>query len=300
MAELDFVKVDVFTREAYSGNPAGVIFDADELDEMQMQRIAFEVGSPVTSFVLRSKKADVRLRFFSPTSEESLSGHGTIGALWCLAERRAFGSSPGGKRRMESQVGVLPFSVETKADGLERVWMTQRRPMFAREGDEKEVASALGVGVDALFHDEFPLSRASTGIPFLLVPVRSIDIMGKLEPRHDELSALSRELDIAGIEVYSWGVLEQGSTVHARSFHASNVVLEDPASGLAAGALGAYLVENDFIPREEFGDIVVEQGHWIGRPSKINVRVEKKGSTIRGVDVGGQSRISCTGKMVIP
>ena len=97
MAELDFVKVDVFTQEAYSGNPAGVVFDADGLDEMQMQRIAFEVGSPVTSFVLRSKKADVRLRFFSPTSEEPLSGHGTIGALWCLADRGAFGSSPGGK-----------------------------------------------------------------------------------------------------------------------------------------------------------------------------------------------------------
>ena len=300
MAELDFVKVDVFTQEAYSGNPAGVVFDADELDEMQMQRIAFEVGSPVTSFVLRSKKADVRLRFFSPTSEESLSGHGTIGALWCLADRKAFGSSPGGRRRMESQAGVLPFSIEEDAGVLDRVWMTQKRPMFAREGDEKEVASALGVGVDALFHDEFPLSRASTGIPFLLVPVRSIDIMGRLEPKKDELEALSREFDIAGIEVYTWSVLDAGSTVHARCFLPSSHFPEDPASGLAAGALGAYLVENDFIPREKFGDIVVEQGHWIGRPSKISVRVERKSDTIRRVEVGGPSRISATGRVLTP
>lgn len=300
MAELDFVKVDVFAKEAYSGNPAGVVFDADELDEMQMQRIAFEMGSPVTSFVLRSKKADVRLRFFSPTSEEPLSGHGTIGALWCLADRGAFGSSPRGKRRMESQVGVLPFSIEKESEVLERVWMTQRRPMFAREGDEKEVASALGVGVDALFHDEFPLCRASTGVPYLLVPVRSVDIIGKMEPRHGELSTLSRELDVAGIEVYTWSVLDQGSTIHARCFLPSNVVLEDPASGMAAGALGAYLVENDFIPREKFEEIVVEQGHWIGRPSKIAVRVEKKGSTIRRVEVGGPSRISFTGRLAAP
>jgi trans-2,3-dihydro-3-hydroxyanthranilate isomerase len=300
VAELDFVKVDVFAEEAYSGNPAGIVFEADGLDEMQMQRIAFEIGSPITSFVLRSKKADVRLRFFSPTSEEPLSGHGTIGALWSLAERRAFGSSPGGKRRMESQVGVLPFFVEKKADGLDHVWMTQRRPMFAREGDEKDVASALGIGVDALFHDEFPLSRTSTGVPYLLVPVKSIDIMGKVEPKHDEICALSRELDVAGIEVYSWSVLDHGSTVHARCFLPSTVVLENPASGMAAGALGAYLVENDFIPREEFGDIVVEQGHWIGRPSKIAVRVEKRGSTIRRVEVGGPSGISCTGRLVTP
>lgn len=300
MADLDFVKVDVFTKEPYSGNPAGVVFDADALDEMQMQRIAFEVGSPVTSFVLRSKKADVRLRFFSPTAEEPLSGHGTIGALWCLADRGAFGSSPGGKRRIETQVGVLPFSVEKKTEVVERVWMTQRRPMFAREGDEKDVASALGVGVDALFHDQFPLSRASTGVPFLLVSVRSIDIIGRLEPRHDELATLSRELDVAGFEVYSWSVLDQGSTVHARCFLPSSVVLEDPASGMAAGALGAYLAENSYIPKEEFEDIVVEQGHWVGRPSRINVRVEKKGPSIRRVEVGGSSRISSTGRLIAP
>lgn len=300
MAELEFVKVDVFSQEAYSGSPAGVVFDADDLDEMQMQRIAFEVGAPVTSFVLRSKKADVRLRFFSPSSEEPLSGHGTIGALWCLADRGAFGSTSGGKRRMESQVGVLPFSVEKQGDDLKSVWMTQRRPMFAREGDEKEVASALGIGVDALFHDEFPLSRASTGVPYLLVPVRSIDVIGKLEPRHGEIVALSRELDIAGIEVYSWSVLDQDSTVHARCFLPSSAVIEDPASGMAAGALGAYLVENEFIPKEQYERVVVEQGNWIGRPSKISVRVEKKGSTIRRVEVGGPSRISGSGRLVVP
>ncbi len=300
MAELDYLKVDVFTEEPYAGNPAGVVLESDVLDEVQMQRIAYEMGSPVTSFVLRSRKAEVRLRFFSPVAEEPLSGHGTIGALWCLAERRAFGSSPGGKRRVESQVGILPFSVEESSEGLQRIWMSQKRPMFAREGDEKDVASALGVGVDALFHDEFPLSRASTGIPFLLVPVKSIDIMRSLEPKLGEISALSKEFDIAGIEVYSWSVLDPNSTVHARCFLPSSAVPEDAASGMAAGALGAYLVDNDFIPRERFEEIVVEQGHWIGRPSKIAVKIEKKGSTIRRVEVGGSARISTRGKLIVP
>lgn len=300
MAELDFVKVDVFTEEAYAGNPAGVVFGADDLDEVQMQRIAFEVGSPVTTFVLRSKKADVRLRFFSPTSEEPLSGHGTIGALWCLAERKAFGSSPGGRRRMESQVGVLPFSVEGVPEGPEYVWMTQKRPMFAKEGDVKEVASALGVGVESLFYKQFPLSRASTGVPFLLVSVRSLDILGRMEPRRDEMDALSRELDVAGVLAYSWNVFDESSTVHARCFLPYGLVLEDPASGLAAGALGSYFVENDFVPRDRFGSIVVEQGHWIGRPSKIIVRVDRKGAVIRRVEVGGRARISCTGRLFTP
>ena len=65
VAELDLLRVDVFTEELYSGNPANVVLEADSIDEVQMQRIATEVGSPPTAFVLRSRRADVRLRYFS-------------------------------------------------------------------------------------------------------------------------------------------------------------------------------------------------------------------------------------------
>ena len=300
MVELEVLKVDVFTDELLTGNPAAVVFDADSLDEVQMQGIAFEEGSPSTAFVLRSKTADLRLRFFSPFAEEPLSGHATVGAIWCLAERQAFGAATGGRQRLETSVGVLPFSVESTADGPRRVWMTQRRPMFAKEGDIKEVASALGVGVDALFHDQFPVSRASTGLPCLIVPVRSIDLIRRMEPRRDELTALAKELDVAGVEVFTWGVIDQESTVHARFFVPLPGLHEDPASGLPAGALGAYLVENEFIAKDKFEKIVVEQGHWMGRPSKIFVRIEKKGSAINKVEVGGSARVSSRGRLSIP
>jgi len=300
VAELEFLKVDVFTDELYMGNPAAVVLDADSLDEVQMQGIAFEAGSPSTAFVLRSKKADLRLRFFSLFAEEALSGHATIGAIWCLAERKAFGASTGGRQRLETAVGVLPFSIESSGDGPKRVWMTQKRPMFAREGDIKEVASALGISVESLFHDEFPISRASTGLPCLIVPVRSIDVIGKMEPRRDELTLLAKELDVAGFEVFTWGVLEQESTVHARFFVPFPGMHEDPASGLPAGALGSYLADNEFIPKEKFGDIVVEQGHWMGRPSRIHVRVEKRGSAIQKVEVGGSARITMKGRLSVP
>ena len=300
MTELELLKVDVFTDELYTGNPAAVVLGADSLDEVQMQGIAFEAGSPETAFVLRSKKADLRLRFFSPFAEEQLSGHATLGAIWCLAERKAFGAVTGGKQRLETAAGILPFSIESTPDGPSRVWMTQKRPMFAREGDVKEVASALGIGVDSLFHDEFPTSRASTGMPCLIVPVRSIDVIGRMEPKRDELAALAKELDVAGFEIFTWGVLDPDSTVHSRFFMPSPGLHEDPASGLPAGALGAYLVENDFIPKERFGSIVVEQGHWMGRPSKIHVRIEKKGSAIYKVEVGGSARVSLRGRISIP
>ena len=300
MAELEFNKVDVFTEDAFLGNPAGVVFDADGLNNVQMQRMAFEIGSPATAFVKRSRKADVKFRFFSPTAEDPLSGHAALGALWCLAEREAFGAAPGGKRRLETEVGILPFLVEGSPEELQRIWMTLKQPVFEREGEEKDVASALGTGVNSMFYEQFPLSRASTGVPFLLVPIRSVDLISKLDPRHNELVEICRDLDVAGIETYSWEVLDQGSTLHARCFLPSASVPEDPASGMAAGALGAYLVEKDFIPREKFESIVVEQGHWIGRPSKIHVRIEKKGSSVRRVEVGGSACISSRGRMLVP
>lgn len=300
MAELEIVKVDAFTEEPFTGNPANVVFDADDLNDTQMQRIASEAGSASTAFVLRSKKADVRLRFFSPYSEDPICGHSALGALWCLAERQAFGAPHGGRHRLETAIGILPFSVDGDADGPRRIWMTQSRPMFAQEGDVKEVASALGVGADALFHDRFPMSRASTGLPFLLVPVRSIEIIERLEPRREELTQLAKDLDVAGFEVYTWSVLDEGSAVHVRCFLPLPDIPEDPASGLPAGALGAYLAENEFVPRERFGDIVVEQGHWVGRPSKIHVRIEKRGPSIRKVEVGGSARTTMRGKMAAP
>lgn len=300
MAELEVLRTDVFTEELLMGNPAAIVMESDSLDEVQMQRIASEMGSPSTAFVMRSRRADLRLRYFSEHAEDPLSGHATIGAIWSMVDRGALGAALGGRHRVETASGVLPFSVESGPEGPRRVWMTQKRPMFAREGDIKEIASALGIGVDGMFHDKFPVSRATTGLPFLLVPAASMDVIKRIEPRREELTALSKELDVFGVYVYTWNVVNPSSTVHARCFLPMPMIHEDPASGLAAGALGAFLVENELIAREKFGEIVVEQGHWINRPSKILVSVERRGGTISKVDVGGSARISFRGRLTVP
>ena len=299
MRELDVLKVDVFTDETLAGNPAGVVLGADELDEVQMQRIAYELGLRSTVFVLRAKKADVRLRYFTPLSEEPICGHSTIGALCALADQEAFGSSPGGRRRLETMVGTLPFHVERCQDGRSRIWMTQKRPMFAPVEDVKEVASALAVGADKLFHEEFPLCRASTGIPCLLAPVRSLDTVKRLEPKRDEVIALAEEHEVNAIYTYTWNVVDRESTIHARCFAITPDYHEDPASAMPAGALCAYLADRDFIPRERLDDIVVEQGTWLGRHSKMLVRIDKRGSAITKVEVGGCAVVSMRGRLQV-
>jgi len=297
--ELEALKVDVFTDEPLAGNPAAVVLGADQLDEMQMHRIATEMALKSTAFIIRSRKADAKIRYFTPLSEEPICGHSTIGSLWVLAEQEAFGSSPGGRRRLETMLGILPFQVELRPDGRRVIWMTQKRPLFSRVDEVKEVASALGIGADKMFHEEFPLCRASTGIPCLLVPVRTLQTIEDLEPRQSEVMALAHELEVNAIYTYSWNVIDSDSTVHARCIAVTPDYHEDPASAMPAGALCSYLVENEFVSRENAESMVVEQGTWVGRHSKIMARIEKRGSVIRKVDVGGSACVSLRGKIYV-
>jgi PhzF family phenazine biosynthesis protein len=300
VVELDVLKLDVFTDDLYAGNPAWVVLDADSLEDILMQRTASELGGPEVAFVLKSKKADVRLRYFAGDVEESISGHCTIGALWALAEQNAFGSTFGGRHRAETPLGILPFSVELNPDGSRTVWMAQKRPLYSRVDEITEVASALGVGAESIFHKEFPLSKVSTGIPTLLVPMRSMDALERVSPRQEELLQMFRELEVAAAVTYAWGGFDEGTTLHARCFLPSPVFHEDPASGMPAGALAAYLAEHDLIPKEKAEHMVIEQGHFIGRPSRIHVRVEKRGSSVRKVEVGGSVRQSVKGRISLP
>ena len=297
MLELDVMKVDVFTNEPLAGNPAGVVLGADDLDEMQMRRVAVEMALRSTAFVLRSKKADVKLRYFTPVSEEPICGHSTIGTLAALAEDDAFGGSPGSRRRLETTIGVLPFHIEKRGDGRKIIWMTQRKPLFAEVEDLTEVASALGIGADKMFHEEFPSCRASTGIPCLLVPIRSLETVERLQPRESEVFELAKEHEVNAIYVYTWNVVDRDSTLHARCFAITPDYHEDPASAMPAGALCSYLAQKEFVPRERLDKMVVEQGTWLGRHSKILARVEKRGSSIRKVEVGGSAFVSLRGKL---
>lgn len=300
MAELDVLKLDVFTDDLYAGNPAWVVMDADGLDEVLMQRIASELGGPETVFVLKSKKADVRLRYFAGDVEEPISGHCTIGSLWALAEQNAFGSSLGGRHRAETPLGILPFSVERRQDGAKIVWMAQRRPLYSRVEEVTEIASALGVGAESIFHKEFPIAKVSTGLPTLLVSMRSMDALRRVSPRREELLSLFTEFEVAAAVAYTWGGFDELATLHARCFLPSPAFHEDPASGMPAGALASYLVEHDLIPKEKAEHMVIEQGHFIGRPSKVLVRVEKRGSSVRRVEVGGAVRQSVRGRISVP
>lgn len=136
---------DAFSNEPNKGNPAGVVLDADELSEADMQAIAYKVGFNETVFVMRSEKADLRLRYFTPGHEIKLCGHATLAALFCLKTRGLLGDASA--VHIETNVGVLPIAFMECADGDKSllIKMKQDSPQFvAIDGDKESLMSADG------------------------------------------------------------------------------------------------------------------------------------------------------------
>ncbi|HZU78206.1 MAG TPA: PhzF family phenazine biosynthesis protein, partial [Dehalococcoidia bacterium] len=239
--------------------------------------------------VLPSDRADLRLRFFTPTRELPLAGHPTVAAWHALVEQGRIALSGRRTRRtQELQLGVLPVELEAGPDGrLARVWMTQPAPQFLRTYPPDRFAAALGVPISGLEPD-YPLQTVSAGAPQLMFPVRSLHVLERLEPDLGALAALSAEGDFLGVHVFAPEGYEAAAAAHARHFAPAAGIAEDPVTGSANGALGAYLVHYGLALRHEFS---IEQGHIIGRPGTVHVEVERDGDEgpIAGVRIGGSA-----------
>lgn len=279
--------VDAFTEKPMNGNVAGVVPAADGLAENQMQAVARELGASETAFLVSTGAADRRIRFFTPTREVDLCGHATVAAHAWLHEVDELDP---GSHTLETNVGVLDIDVED--DGT--VWMTQEQPTVTRvDVGPDRLGDILGIDPDAIAPADLPVARASTGLAFLIVPLDFLSVLSEAEPDFDRIAALSSDHDVAGVYAFTFDSLASSSTLHARMWGPSIGVDEDPVTGTASGAAGAYLRHVgafDGMPEE----MVFEQGHFIDRPGTVRVRV---GETVR---VGGHGVVSVDGTMTVP
>jgi len=281
--------VDAFTDEPLAGNAAGVVPDAEGLSPEDMQRIARELAVSETAFLLPSGPADRKVRYFTPTQEVDLCGHATVASHAHLYED---GVVDPGVHSLETNVGVL--EVEVTEDGT--VWMTQDAPTIERVSvDYDRVADAVGVDVAALqdVGADLPVAVASTGLPFLVVPVNFLEHLGNADPDMGAIERLADEYDATGVYAFTFDALDADSTLHARMFAPGAGVPEDPVTGTASGAAGAYLREVgafDEMPDE----MRFEQGHFVDRPGLVSVRI---GSEVR---VGGRAVTALDGTVVVP
>jgi trans-2,3-dihydro-3-hydroxyanthranilate isomerase len=262
--------VDVFSDKAFSGNPLAVFRDPGKLDTATMQAIAKELHLSETTFVLKpsSAAADYRVRIFTPDAELPFAGHPTLGTAFVLAEGKD------AAMRLEEGVGVISVTLR---EGF--VQMVQPLPSFSGTTvSRKAAAEALGLAVEEVRSD-VPIQVGSSGLPYLFVPLANL----KAVRRARRPSGLD-----ANVYIFAMSAERSGSHVHGRMFDQGLGIGEDPATGSAQGPLGAYLVAHELVRVEPTTRIRSEQGFEIGRPSILEIEVDRAGAAITAVRVGGR------------
>jgi trans-2,3-dihydro-3-hydroxyanthranilate isomerase len=263
-----FRLLDVFTQVPFAGNQLCVVPDVPEgLDADTMLRLAGEIGFSETTFVTSVRDTGYDVRIFTPVEELPFAGHPTIGTAYLLAAEGRVGTS----LVQTSAAGEVPVEVDL-ANGRAR--MHQLPPVLADPFDDRD-AVAAGAGLDSGdLVDGLPIVAISTGIAHLMVPVRD---EAALRGAQREAHACRVACEAAGAESLYLFVVRGDGDVMARMFDRSVEIGEDPATGSAAGPLGAYLARHGLagVP----GRVVVAQGELVGRPSFLHVEVARDGDT---------------------
>jgi trans-2,3-dihydro-3-hydroxyanthranilate isomerase len=271
--EVPFRLVDVFTPTPLSGNQLCVVPDKVEIDDAGMQALAAEIGFSETTFVTETGRDGYAMRIFTPGAELPFAGHPTLGTAFVMVSEGRV-SSPA---TQVIAAGEIPVEVDV---GSNFAWMTQLPVEFGREFDDRAlIARAIGLEVDDL-EPGLPVQTVSTGLLWTIVPVRDADRLGRAQR---DGRALAESAARSGDEgLYLFALTDEGIT--ARMFDATFGIGEDPATGSAAGPLGAYLAEHGRAGMP--GSILVRQGERVGRPSELHVEVANEDGRWR-VRVGG-------------
>lgn len=296
---LHFRQVDVFADRPLTGNPLAVFLDAEGLTDAQMQGLAREMNLSETTFVLpptpagREAGASFRLRIFMPAIELPFAGHPVIGSVWVLADEGRLGfAGPSTVVRVELGVGTLPIELSSdRAGHVDMITMTQGDPrVLAVLGhlERIDLAEALGIstadlgwtGPDGTAYDAAaaPPRLATTGFPYLVVPLRDANVLGGLTPQRGGAAAalIGPRYGTDSLALVVMGDVSQAGEADARVrvfCDPATGIAEDPATGSAAGPIGVVLGLQAGA-RATRTHLVIKQGVEMGRPSRLEVLVD--------------------------
>ena len=292
MKKITVYQVDSFTKEKFSGNPAGVVLNAESLSEKEMGQIARELNNSETAFILSPQNpgSDLRVRYFTPATEVPICGHATIGAMYVKA---VVENQKSGVYITETKAGVLPFEVVRTDDDYE-VIMTQgnfsSEPPF--EGALKEkILSSFGLRENDT-DPRCPVQIVSTGHSKVMIGIKEKKKLNSLKPDFFSLSDISNEIKCNGYYVFVLDEDNDDILVNGRMFAPAIGINEDPVTGNANGPLGAYLISHKIIePDGDLFEFKAMQGEKMGRPGVIKVTVGLENNRAAFVKVSGTAVI---------
>lgn len=269
-------QIDSFTKERFTGNPAGVVTNAENLDEATMQKIAREMNNSETAFVFDGKPGeyDVQVRFFTPRMEVPMCGHATIAAHYALAVERNLSS---GRLVQKVGPGCLPVDI-IQQDQDYKIVMTQGDIHFEEplsQSSSDEIKLALGLRDNDMIKNA-PIQIVSTGHSKVFVGINSFGKLKKLTPDFSQLTRISRQIKCNGYLVFAPESPKADCLISARMFGPALGINEDPVNGSSGGALGAYLIRHNLVSTNGQRQInfKVYQGFAVGRKGMVEVEIE--------------------------
>ena len=285
MTAVAFHILDVFAEQKCAGNQLAVFRHAHSLSSDQMQKIAQEMGFSETTFIPSDEPRDggYDVRIFTPAAELPFAGHPTLGTAYVI--RQEIIRKPVEQVILNLKVGQIPVRFDRQAGGRDILWMTPKEAIFGEALTPRELAPLLTIeraDIDA----DFPIQSVSTGLPFILLPLRSLDAVKRAGVVKDKWLRWVEGREAKMVFVFSREALNPANQIHARAFTDYYGMTEDPATGSANSCLAAYLVKHRYFGADRI-DVRVEQGYEIGRPSLIYLKARRNEERIE-VNVGGQ------------
>lgn len=289
-----FYIVDVFAEQKYSGNQLAVITNAVKLTDSEMQKIANEMHFSETTFIQSDKLANdgYNIRIFTPSTEVPFAGHPTLGTAYIIG--KLLSDKQAQYVKLNLKVGQIKVTFEDRQDNQEFLWMQQMQPEFNKIYSHAFFQKLLALQLSD-FELDYPIQEVSTGLPFIIVPLKTLDAVKRARVNQSLLAKLTKKAS-AGIVVFSPEAYRKENQLNARVFVHAFGIPEDPATGSGNGCLAAYLSKHQYFGEKEI-DISVEQGFEINRPSILHLRTINKNNTIV-VHVGGQVILIAKGELI--
>ncbi len=281
--KVSFEILDVFTNKPFRGNQLAVFPAPRGLTKNRMQNIAREINFSETTFILpaKDKEADAQVRIFTPSEEIPFAGHPSIGTAFVIASGKSGRKKGPPQVVLQLGVGLVPVDISYTGKKIKSLTMHQPVPRFGSALQNRgQAARALGIRIV----DVLGGGVVSNGMDFLIVEAISSEAVGGATLNLDEVVRIIKRHNVKALSLFA-RLNETGTSIHTRCFAPTLDVIEDPATGSAAGALGGYLARILKFPRRL--KLKVQQGAEIGRPSSIGVDVHCDRGMIQGVAVSG-------------
>ncbi|BAU10781.1 phenazine biosynthesis protein PhzF family protein [Leptolyngbya sp. NIES-3755] len=293
---LPFYIVDVFTERKYAGNQLAVFRADHSLKTEEMQAIAKEINYSETTFILSEspQNGGYPVRIFTPDQELPFAGHPTLGTAFIL--QQAIVQESVSIVRLNLAVGQIPVTLNYSESTIEGLWMRQNAPNFGQRFDPATIAPVLGLSVDQV-DDRTPIEDVSTGLPFIIVPLKNLAALQQATVDRAALFKLVETTEAKAILIFCPETRSLDNQLSVRVFvEPLGGPPEDPATGSANGCLAAYLVQHSYFGRDAI-DLRVEQGYEIGRPSLLFLRARKENEAFE-ISVGGNVILVAKGEFV--